>query len=181
MFKLVMMSKFSTNEYYEMVLIYGECGRQVRAAQRLYRQRFPGGPHPSNQAIEKTMKWFRETGSVTHKSCIGRPRRVGQLVQLEDVLVYALAHLQSSKREISEHCGLTKSRIRTILNEVGAQPYRTTPVQALMPDNAQRRYDSCNFIMNRLQIQPMFLADIIWTDEASFSCNTVYNKQNIHS
>ena len=35
--------------------------------------------------------------------------------------------------------------------------------------------------MNRLQIQPMFLVDIIWTDEASFSHNTMYIKQNIHS
>ena len=45
----------------------------------------------------------------------------------------ALAHHQSSLREISEHCGLTKSHIWTILNEVGAYPYQPTPLQALMP------------------------------------------------
>ena len=53
-----------------MVLIYGECGRQARAAQRLYRQRFPGGPHPSRQVIKKTIKGFRTTGSETHESRI---------------------------------------------------------------------------------------------------------------
>ena len=48
----------------------------------------------------------------------------------------ALAHHQSSLREISEHCGLTKSHIWTILNEVGAYPSRPTPLQALMPGDA---------------------------------------------
>ena len=33
MLKLIVMSKFFTNEYCEMVLIYGECGRQAKAAQ----------------------------------------------------------------------------------------------------------------------------------------------------
>ena len=36
-------------------------------------------------------------------------------------------------------------------------------MQALMQGDAQRCYDFCNFIMNRLQIQTLFLADIIWT------------------
>ena len=62
-----------------------------------------------------------------------------------------------------------------------AHPYRLTPVQALMPRDVQRHYDFCNFIMNHLQIQPTFLADIIWMDQASFLHNTMYNKQNIHS
>ena len=35
---------------------------------------------------------------------------------------------ESSTREISEHCGRRKSRIWTILREVGAHPYRPTPV-----------------------------------------------------
>ena len=144
-----------------MVLIYGECGRLARVAQRVYRQRFPGGPHPSRQDIEKAVKRLRETDCMTHKSRIGRPRRVGQRVEPENVLAYALAHPQSSTKEISEHCGLTKSRIWTILNEVGAHFYRPTPVQALMPGNTQRRCDFCNFILNRLQIQHIFLSDII--------------------
>ena len=105
---------------------------------------------------------FRETGNRIHKSRTGRPRRVGQGVESADVLTYALAHPQSSTREIREHRGLTKSSIWTTLNEIGAHPYRPTHVQALMPGDAQRRYDFCNFNMNRLQIQPTFLGDIIW-------------------
>ena len=79
---------------------------------------------------------------------------VGQRVQPEDILAYALAHPQSSTKEIIEQSGLTKSRIWTILNEIGAYPYRLTPVQELMPGDAQRHYDFYNFIMNSLQNQP---------------------------
>ena len=57
--------------------------RQERAAQRLYRQGFLEEPHPSRQIMEKTLKRFRETGSVIHKSRIGRSRRVGQRMQTE--------------------------------------------------------------------------------------------------
>ena len=107
-----------------MILIYGECGRQTRVAQRLYRQSSPEEPHLSRQVIEKTMKRFRETDSVTYKSQICRRRRVGQRVQPEDVLAYTLVHPQSSTREIIELSDLTKSHIWIISNEVGAHPYR---------------------------------------------------------
>ena len=106
--------------------------------QRLYRQCFPGGPHPSRQVIEKTVKRFRETGSVTHKSRIGSPRNVGERVQPEDTLAYILDHPQSSTRETSEQCSLTKSHIWTILNKVGAHPYLPTSVQALIPGDGKR-------------------------------------------
>ena len=107
MLKLVIISKFSNIEYCQMVLFYAECGRQARAAQRLYRQHFPGGPHPSRQGHRK------DSGKsiVTHKNRRGRTRRVGKRVQPEDILTYAITYPQSSTRDISEHCGLQKSRI----------------------------------------------------------------------
>ena len=45
--KVITMERFSKAEYCEMVLFYGECGRNVQSAARLYRERFLAGPHPS--------------------------------------------------------------------------------------------------------------------------------------
>ena len=42
----------------------------------------------------------------------------------ENVLVHALAHPQNRTREISEPCSHVKSRVRALLNELGAQIYR---------------------------------------------------------
>ncbi|GBN36945.1 hypothetical protein AVEN_128766-1 [Araneus ventricosus] len=130
--KLRVMAKFGINEYCEMLLIYGECGRKAKSDARLYRECFPEGPHPTRQAILKVVKRLRETGYVTSRSRVQRPRNVGRKVQPEDVLAYALAHPQSSTKMISENCGLSKSCVWTILNESGAHPYRSTPVQGLM-------------------------------------------------
>ena len=70
MLKLVMILKFSTNEYCEMVSIYNECGRQARAAERLYRQSFPRGLHPSRQVIKN--------GSRRRKECPPNLESAGQ-------------------------------------------------------------------------------------------------------
>ena len=55
-------------------------------------------------------------------------------------------------------------------------------VQALMAGHAQRHYDWCNFIVNRLdvQVQSTVLVGIVSTNEACFSRNTMYSEQNIH-
>ncbi|GBM90568.1 hypothetical protein AVEN_144755-1 [Araneus ventricosus] len=137
--KLRVMVKFGINEYCEMLLIYGECVRKAKSAARLYRERFPEGPHPTQQAILKVVKRLRETGCLTSRPRVRRPRNVGRKVQPEIVLAYALAHPQSSTKMFSEKCGISKSRVWTILNESGTHPYRSTPVQGLLPRDAERR------------------------------------------
>ncbi|GBM49839.1 hypothetical protein AVEN_191242-1 [Araneus ventricosus] len=123
-----------------MLLIYGECGRKAKSAERLYRERFPEGSHPTLQTILKVVKRLRETGCVTSRPRVCRLRNVGREVQPEDVLAYSLAHPQSSTKTISGNCGLSKSHVWTIVNESGAHPYRSTSVQELLPRNAERRY-----------------------------------------
>ncbi|GBM15257.1 hypothetical protein AVEN_144044-1 [Araneus ventricosus] len=77
---------------------------------------------------------------MTSRPRVRRPRNIGRKVQPEDVLAYALAHTESSAKMISENCDLSKSRVWTILNESGAHPYRFTPVQGLLPGDAERHY-----------------------------------------
>ncbi|GBM42919.1 hypothetical protein AVEN_239083-1 [Araneus ventricosus] len=121
--KLRVMTKFGINEYRDKLLIYGECVRKAKSAARLYLKRFPEGPHPTWQTILKVVKRLRETGCVTSRPRVCRPRNVGRKVQPEDVLAYTLTHPQSSTKMISENCGLSKSRVWTILNESGAHPH----------------------------------------------------------
>ncbi|GBM42546.1 hypothetical protein AVEN_3352-1 [Araneus ventricosus] len=89
----------------------------------MYRERFPEGPHHTRQTILKVVKRLRETGCVTSRHRVRRPRNVGRKVQREDVLAYALTQPQSSTKMISENCGLSKNRVWTILNESGADPH----------------------------------------------------------
>ncbi|GBL88968.1 hypothetical protein AVEN_255138-1 [Araneus ventricosus] len=142
---------------------------------------FLEGPHPSGQTFIKAVKRLRDTGCVTSRLRVCLLRNVGRKVQPVDVLVYALTYPQSSTKMIFENCGLSNSRVSTILNESGALPYRSTPVQGLLPRDAERRYTWCNFVMNNLEDHPTFREDIIWTDEACFSLKGMFNRQNVHT
>ncbi|GBN15388.1 hypothetical protein AVEN_122839-1 [Araneus ventricosus] len=98
------------------------------------------GPHTTRQTILKVIKRLRETGCVPNRPRVRGPRNVGRKVQPEYVLASALAYPQSSIKLISENCGLSNSRVWTILNESGAHPYRSIPVQGLRRRDAERRY-----------------------------------------
>ncbi|GBN06591.1 hypothetical protein AVEN_226354-1 [Araneus ventricosus] len=154
----------------------------AKSAARLYRERFPECPHPTRQTILKVVERLRQTVCVTSRHRVRRPHNVGRKVQPEDVLAYALAHPQSSTKMISENCGLSKSRVWTILNESSAHSYRSTPVQGLLPRDTERCYTWRNyFVMNNLVDHPTLMADIICTDEVCCSCNGMFNRQNIHT
>ncbi|GBM34584.1 hypothetical protein AVEN_171632-1 [Araneus ventricosus] len=116
--KLRVMAKFGINEYCEMYLTYGESEGKSKSAVRLC----PEGPKPTRQVILKVAKSLRETGCMTSRPRVRRPRNVGRKVQPEDVLVYTLTHPQSSTKIISENCSFSKSRVWKILNESGAHP-----------------------------------------------------------
>ncbi|GBN66563.1 hypothetical protein AVEN_117083-1 [Araneus ventricosus] len=80
-----------------MLLIYGECGRKPKSVASLYRERFPEGPHPTQQTILKVVKRLREMGCITSRPRVRRPRNVGRKVQTEDVLDYAVAILRAAQ------------------------------------------------------------------------------------
>ncbi|GBL77490.1 hypothetical protein AVEN_41874-1 [Araneus ventricosus] len=106
-----------------MLLIYCECGHKAKSAARLYRERFPEGPHPTLQIILKVVKRLRQTGCLTSRPPVRRYRNVGRKVQPEDVLAYAFAHPQSITKMIRENCVISKSRVWRILNESDADPH----------------------------------------------------------
>ncbi|GBM96431.1 hypothetical protein AVEN_47750-1 [Araneus ventricosus] len=109
--KLRVMAKFGIDEYCEMLLIYGECGRKAKSTAMLYRERFPEGPHPTRQAILEVVKRLRKKDCVNIRPRVRRSRNVGRKVQPEDVLAYLLTHPQSSTKMINENCGLLKIRV----------------------------------------------------------------------
>jgi coenzyme F420-reducing hydrogenase alpha subunit len=52
---------YSAAYYVEMLLIYGECGRNARPAARMYTQRFPNRNHPNHKVILSAIARIIET------------------------------------------------------------------------------------------------------------------------
>ncbi|GFU91508.1 uncharacterized protein TNCV_2542761 [Trichonephila clavipes] len=105
-----------------------------------------------------------------------------QRIPDEDVLEYALAHPESSVRDIlarlvpiqNRRCGTYY--IRT----VHTYPYRPVLPQELMPGDQERRFDFCNFVSNTLDENPDFFDEVLWSDECQFSRQGTINTQNRH-
>ncbi|GFT37039.1 uncharacterized protein TNCV_175571 [Trichonephila clavipes] len=92
-----------------------------------------------------------------------------QRIPAEDVLGYALAHPESSVRDISKPCSYSKSTVWNILHTYDAYPYRPVLAQVLMPGDQERHFDFCNFVLNTLDENPDFFKEVLWSDEYQFS------------
>ena len=72
----MVMVRFSKAEFYEMVLLYLECGSNLLLATKLYRQHLAASPHPSREIILTVVKHLRETDCVTSRAGFGRLAKV---------------------------------------------------------------------------------------------------------
>ena len=163
-----------------MVIIYGECQRNASQAAREYAIRFLAARHPSADTITRAVRRLKDTGSILSRPRSGRLLRSSATVMPDEVLAYALAHPHSSTFEISMQCGLTRQRVWQILHAEGAHPYHVKPLQALLPQDSERRFDFCNWAMNMIENNSNFLSNILWTDEAKFQRTGLVNRHNSH-
>ena len=91
-----------------------------------------------------------------------------------------MAYPKCNTRQISERCGLSKSEVWKILQESSSYPYRPKLQHILLDGDAKQCYSWCNFVMNQMQVQQTFLPHVVWTEEAYFSQNGMYNSQHTH-
>ncbi|GBM63812.1 hypothetical protein AVEN_262701-1 [Araneus ventricosus] len=81
---------------------------------------------------------------------------------------------ENTLRGIVKYCANSATTTIIAVREV-------KPFEGFLPRDAERRYMWCIFVMNKLEDHPTFLADIIWTDNACFSRNGMFNGQNVHT
>lgn len=67
-----------------------------------------------------------------------------------------------------------------VLRSEGLSPYYFTPVQDLLPADLPARIQFCRFILDQQNECPMFLNNILFTDEATFTRRGVFNFPNKH-
>jgi hypothetical protein len=172
------MPSYNSDEYAEMVIMYGECGRNAKRAQQMYRERFPDRrPHPSNMCITRAVNRLRRTGSF-QKGKREAPARHG--VQDVDVIAHFELNPHTSTRDAALACGLSPATVLRILKKQKYHPYHLQVVQALHPNDPQMRLDWCNEMLIRIDQTPEFLQHILWTDEAKFTRDGIVNRHNQH-
>lgn len=175
------MVQFTNREMADMHFVYGMAHGNARAARRMYQERYPNRPLPNRQLFVNIHSRLGETGSFKRSTAlIGRPRTV-RTVQIEEAVINAIEeNPETSTRKISTELNVTHVLVWQILKDQQLYPYHVQRVQALLPRDFPLRVALCRFIQNKLVQNPRFLSQVLFTDEACFSRNSIINFHNNH-
>lgn len=168
---------FSTEEYADMVFIYGVCEGNAAVAVEEYRQRYPYRRIPNARTIITTFRTLRETGSLPSvKIQSDRPRQHD--VNVEENIIAAVERSPGiSTRRISKRFRVSQSNVWRTLNNNNLYPYHLQKIQHLQPGDNDHRLEYCNWLVNHRQL----FKYILFTDESQFTRDGINNLRNQHS
>lgn len=171
--------EYTNAEMLDMIMIYGETRGNGRASQRIYNERFPNRNVPHHGVFLRIAQRLRESGSFTRRNEGGRPM---DAANVEDrVLDYVYDNPTTSTRAAAAALGLPNHMtVFNILNRNDLHPYRYQRVQALNPGDFLHREQFCRWLLDQVRENGNFASNILFTDEATFSREGVFNHQNLH-
>lgn len=175
------MAPYTNTEYLDMLLLYGETGQNLRAAERLYRERFPHRRHPSGNTILRVVQRVRDTGKVM-PSYEGRgPERPRRVQRAEDNLLHLVEMDPGiSTRTAARQLNISHGTVHNILRNELLYPYHVQKVQRLLDNDFPRRATFCEWFRETEIRHPNLRSVILFTDECCFTKDGVLNYHNIH-
>jgi hypothetical protein len=150
--------------------------RSIVAAQRKFRREFNRAP-PHRNSIRKWVKQFSEVGDVKKKKSPGRPKIPDQRVDAVRTAMLVSPH--TSVRRLSLQLQIPKSTTHKILHDnLKFRAYKIQVVQHLQDGDYAARMDACNALIQNIDNDNRFLANIIFSDEATFHISGHVNRHN---
>lgn len=169
---------YSNEAKLDMILIYGECQRNSKASKRLYRNRFPGRPVPSDKMFAKLVRNLGAGGCFVKRTNSLKPRTARTEERIVGVLGRVNLDPHVSVRQLERETDISRSSIHRILKDNKLRPYKIHLHQGLLPGDYERRL---NFVAWLAVAQGMAtLNRIMWSDESRFHNNGVVNRHNCH-
>lgn len=164
-----------------MHFIYGECRGNANAAAALYRERYPNLRHPDYRVFIRVHGCFSEgriPGSGVGGTSAGRP----VISNDEEIVLDEIERDSSvSTRTLALHTGISRSRIHRILKKNKFHPYHFTRVQTLQDRDHNARLFFCQQMLAKIEEDPQFFNNILWTDESTLKRDGYFNMHNLHS
>lgn len=170
---------YTHEDYLNLFIIYGECNKVLSRTCEIFANRYPEKQKPSPNSIKRIMENFKNFGTVKATSHKIKPIVNDENIEIA-ILGYFAAYPMTSLRPVALQTGISKSSIQRILLKHKFHPYSISMVQHLKDTDLARRVHFCEFILTMLQDDFRFLDNIIWTDEAKFTKNGLFNRHNSH-
>jgi hypothetical protein len=167
---------YSAADYVEMLLIYGGCGRNARAAARMYAQRFPNRNHANHKVILSVIARTIQTGHIlpNRKETGGAPRTV-RTVENEEAILDASEEGTESIRKVAQELNISKTSVHRLMKTERRHPYHYT-----QPENYPARGEFCTWLLNLEENTPNFVSRLLFSDESTFWRQGCFNANNWH-
>lgn len=167
---------YSNIERCDMVRLYYQTNNTYRAKD-LFHERYPNLPVPTHGLILRMVQNLRDYGQFTvptHAQARGGQHR--DLERLDRrILNYFARDPRRSTRKASRRYHVSQSYVWRLLNATGLHPYHYQPVQDMSPDDFPLRRQFCQWLLENEQ------ANILWTDESSFTRIGLFNVHRLNS
>ncbi|GFW56893.1 retrovirus-related Pol polyprotein from transposon TNT 1-94 [Trichonephila clavipes] len=131
----------------------------------------------------KLVKRFEETGKSEDRARAGRPclkeARAPCIAVGMEAIASEAASGTSSAREAARRLGLPPSSVRNILRRIlQLYPYKLQSCHELLPADTAQREAFAKWAFSKMEQDPTWDLNILWTDEARFSLHGDVNNHN---
>ena len=178
-------NNYSAQEYGNMLMCYGEARGNAREALRIYINRYPGVRHPRDSRVitRAYQRVLDNQPIVPQREGVGRPVRPS----VENHILSVVR--QNPRLGVRTAARVVHNRYRTrvsfwtvhrLLRRDHQRPYRIHKVHALLPADRVSRVRYCRWLQQQHDEIPNFAANVIWTDESTFTRNGMWNRRNSH-
>lgn len=175
------MGDFTYAEKADMHYMYGRANGNGRAALRMYRAEYPDRRMPDHRIFQRLHRQLCETGAFdVNRHDAGRLRAVRTPRLEASILDIVADRPESSTRTVARDVGVSHQTVCRVLNENRLHPFHFQKVQALNPADYPLRVNFCQWVMQQCALQPDFVGDVLFTDEATLSREGVFNAHNSH-
>lgn len=169
-----------TNEnYLNLVMIYGECHKNLTRTCETFTERYPDVPRPNRKLVRSVIKNLTDCGSFKSKIEKNKPILSDEDITIT-ILGYFTADPNASLRDAQRDLGFAFKTIERVLKKFKYRPFSISLVHHLTPEDFLKRVNFCEFLLMKTQEDERFLEKIIWSDEAKFCKNGIFNRRNSH-
>ena len=137
-------------EYFDMLMVLGECRKRYRNAQDLYVARYPDRQQKSHMAFKRLAVRLCRFRTVKQTRVKRRP--IVNENNAVAILAFVALNPHASSRQMEEKSGISHRSVLGILDQHKFHPYRMSLHQDLYGNDFLKRVNFCNWIRREMRI-----------------------------
>jgi len=169
---------FTFEERRDMHFVYGLAEGDANQAARFYQERYPHRRQPAPAVFTAVLRRLGEIGNLAPALLVGRPRR--NVAVEENVIQEFVENPSTSTRAVGSQLGIPQSSVWRLLNRERCHPFDAQKVHSLLPQDYPARLQFLQWCLAQHQNNPLFFKNVLFTDEAIFSQDGMFNSKNMH-